>query len=116
MDTRFSSVLVDTSSFLNVMPKNILSQILVERAKMRANALVMRAFDGSRRQMIGEIDLPIRVGPYLFTIKFQIMHINSTYSCLLGRPRIHAIRPVTSMLHQNMKVTIDDKLVIICGK
>lgn len=48
MDTLFSNVLVDTGSSLNVMPKNILSQILVEGAKMRVNALVVRAFDGSR--------------------------------------------------------------------
>lgn len=59
---------MDTGSLLNEIPKNTLSQLLVEGSKIRVNALVVRAFDGSRRQVIGEVDLPIRIGPYLFTI------------------------------------------------
>lgn len=53
---------------------------------MRASALIVITFDGSRRQVINEIDLPIRVGPHLFTITFQVMDINHAYSYLLGRP------------------------------
>lgn len=61
---------MDTGSFLNVIPKNTLSQLLVEEAEMRVSALVVRAFDDSKRQVIGEVDMPIRVRPYLFTITF----------------------------------------------
>lgn len=82
---------------------------------MRANTLVVRAFDGSRRQVIGEIDLPIRVRPHLFTITFQVMDINPAYSCLLGRPWIHVVGAVTSMLHQKLQFMVYDKLVIVYG-
>ena len=44
------------------------------------------------------------------------MDINPTYSCLLGRPWIHAAGAVTSTLHQRLKFLIDDKLVIVCGE
>lgn len=37
---------------------------------MGSIALVMRDFDGSKRHVIGEIDLPIRVGTHMFTIMF----------------------------------------------
>lgn len=46
------------------MPKNTLSQFLVEGSEIMARALVVGAFDGSRRQVIGEVDLPIRIRPY----------------------------------------------------
>lgn len=72
MDTLLSRVLVDTGSLLNVMPKNTLSQLMVEGYEMGASALVVRAFYGTRRQVIGEIGLSIHVGPYLFTITFHI--------------------------------------------
>lgn len=37
---------------------------------MRASALVVCAFDGSQREVIGEVDLPICVGPHQFIIIF----------------------------------------------
>lgn len=49
MYSLLSRVPVDTGSSLNVMPKNILSQLLVEGVELMASALVVRAFDGSRR-------------------------------------------------------------------
>lgn len=116
MDNLLSRVLVDIGSSLNVMPKNTLSNLLVEGFEMRASALVIRAFDGSRKQVIGEVDLPICIGLYLFTITFQVMDINPTYICLLGRPWIHAAGTMTSTLHQKLKFVFKDKLVIICGE
>lgn len=83
---------------------------------MKASALVVRAFDAYRRQVIGEIDLPIHVGPHLFTITFQVMDINHAYSCLLGRPWIHADGAVTSTMHHKLNFMVEDNLVIIYSK
>lgn len=44
------------------------------------------------------------------------MDINPAYSCLLGRPWIHVIGAVTSMLQQRLKFMIDDKLVTVYGE
>lgn len=100
MNTLMYRVLVDTGSPFNVMPKNTLSQFLVEGSEMRADALVVGAFDGSWRKVISEVDLPIRIGPCLFTITFQVMNINPTYICLLVRPWIHVTGTMTFTLHQ----------------
>lgn len=51
---------------------------------MKASTLVVRAFDGSKRMVIREVDLPIMVEPHTFLITFQVMDINLSYSCLLG--------------------------------
>ncbi|XP_050909780.1 uncharacterized protein LOC127123622 [Lathyrus oleraceus] len=111
-----SRVLVDTSSSLNVLPKATLSQLQFKRPEMRTNAFIVRAFDGSQRQVIWEVDLPICLRPHQFNITFQVMDINLAYSCLLDRPWIHAAGAVTSMLHQRLKFLIDDKLVIVYGE
>lgn len=84
MDTLLCRVLVDTSSSLNVIPKNILSHQLVDGAEIRASALIIRAFDGSRRQLINDMDLPIQVGPHLSTIMFPVMEINLPLFVYLG--------------------------------
>jgi hypothetical protein len=78
--------------------------------------MIVKAFDGSQREVIGEIELPMVIGPHLFNISFQVMDINPSYSCLLGRPWIHAAGAVTSTLHQKLKFIVDDKLVIVSGE
>ncbi|XP_050889272.1 uncharacterized protein LOC127094487 [Lathyrus oleraceus] len=98
-ESLLSRVLVDIGSPLNVIPKATISQLQFKGPKMRNNALIVRAFDGSRRQVFGEVDLLIYVGPHQFTITFQVMDINPAYSCLLGRPWIHVVGEVTSTLH-----------------
>jgi len=44
------------------------------------------------------------------------MDINPTYSCLLGRPWIHALGVVPSTLHQKLKFAVGGLLVIVSGK
>jgi hypothetical protein len=84
MDTILSRVLVDTGSSLNVMPKTTLIKLPVEGISMKPNTLIVNASDGSRRAVIGEVDLPTKIVPTIFNITFQVMDINPGYSCLLG--------------------------------
>jgi hypothetical protein len=115
-DDALARVLVDTGSSLNVMPKRTLAKLSYQGPAMKPSALVVKAFDGSRRTVIGEVELPILIGPHVFPINFQVMDINPAYSCLLGRPWIHAAGAVTSTLHQKMKFVVDNQLIIISGE
>ncbi|XP_050919526.1 uncharacterized protein LOC127137076 [Lathyrus oleraceus] len=109
-------VLVDTGSSLNVLPKTTLAQLNIEGVQMRPSALIVKAFDGSKRTVIQEIDLPILIGPQTFRIIFHVMDIRPVYSCVLGRPWIHAAGTVTSTLHQKLKFVTSGKLVSVSGE
>ncbi|KAI5437590.1 hypothetical protein KIW84_023633 [Lathyrus oleraceus] len=98
-----SHVLVDTGSSLNVLPKQILKKISVEGVVLTPSDLIVRAFDGSKRSVFGEVTLPVKIGPETFDIIFYVMDIQPAYSCLLGRPWIHAVGAVSSTLHQKLK-------------
>jgi hypothetical protein len=98
------------------MSKFTLDKLAYCGAPLRPSALIVKAFDGSRKSVIGEIDLPISVGPYEFQITFQVMDIQASYSCLLGRPWIHEAGAVTSTLHQKLKFVREGKLVIVNGE
>ena len=65
---------------------------------------------------MGEIDIPIQIGPYTCNVVFQVMDINSAYICLFGRPWIHALGVVPSTLHQKLKFTVGGLLVIVSGE
>ncbi|XP_058733281.1 uncharacterized protein LOC131604882 [Vicia villosa] len=111
-----SNVLVDTVSSLNVMPKSTLSRLTYQGAPMRYSGVIVKAFDGSRKSVIGEVDLPMKIGPHTFQIKFQVMDIHDAFSCLLGRPWIHQAGAVTSILHQKLKFISNGKLVTVDGE
>ncbi|KAI5421073.1 hypothetical protein KIW84_044783 [Lathyrus oleraceus] len=87
-----------------------------EGAPMTYSGVIVKAFDGSRKTVIGEVDLPVKIGPSDFQITFQVMDIHPAYSFLLGRPWIHEAGAVTSILHQKLKFVKNGKLVIVSGE
>ena len=114
MDHVLARVLVDNGSSLNVMPKTTLAKLLSNESYMKPSTMVVHVLDRFRREVIGEIRLPIHIGPITFEVVFHVMEIASTYSCLLRRPWILGVRAVPSTLHQKLKFIVnDDKLVII---
>ncbi|KAI5407263.1 hypothetical protein KIW84_053498 [Lathyrus oleraceus] len=49
-----------------------LAKLSYQGPPMRHNGMVVKAFDGSRKAVIGEVELPIIIGPSDFQITFQI--------------------------------------------
>jgi len=70
-----SNVLVDTGSSLNVMAKATYDQLSYKDPPLRRSGVMVKAFDGSRKNVLGEVDLPITIGPHIFQITFQVMDI-----------------------------------------
>lgn len=95
VDNIMSSVLVDIGSSLNVLPKISLAKLTIEGLMMKPNTLVVKAFNCSRRSITGEVDIPIKIGPYTLYITFYVMDIYFTYNCLLGCPCIHTAGAIT---------------------
>ncbi|CAN1239913.1 hypothetical protein LINGRAPRIM_LOCUS2534 [Linum grandiflorum] len=108
--------LIDNGSSLNVMPKSTLNKLPIDDSYLKPSFTVVRAFDGTKRKVIGEISLPIQVGPKVFEVDFHVMDINPAYSLLLGRPWLHTAGVVPSSLHQKLKFVIDGKLVEVFGE
>ncbi|KAF1888385.1 hypothetical protein Lal_00039307 [Lupinus albus] len=75
-----------------------------------------KAFDGARRDVLGEIELPIKIGPCIFKVLFQVMDINPSFSCLLGRPWIHSAGAIPSSLHQKVKFITGGRLITVMGE
>ncbi|KAI5396366.1 hypothetical protein KIW84_062534 [Lathyrus oleraceus] len=111
-----SHVLVDTGSSLNVLPKKALMKLDCDGIILRPSNLVVRAFDGSKRAVFGEVEFPVKIGPQVFKITFYVMDIQPAYSCLLSRPWIHVVGVVTSTLHQKLKYELEGQIVTVCGE
>ena len=85
-DCTLPKVLIDNGSSLNIMPLSTLMSLPVDRSYIKHSKTVVRAFDGTRREVTGEIKIEMQIGPCTFTVEFQVMDISLSYNCLLGRP------------------------------
>ena len=81
LDHIVAKVIIDNGSSLNVMPKTTLDKLPLKESHMRPSSMVVRAFNGSRWDVRGEIDLPIQIRLHVCQITFQILDISPTYSC-----------------------------------
>ncbi|XP_052488615.1 uncharacterized protein LOC128041902 [Gossypium raimondii] len=105
--------LVDNGSALNVLPLSTLSRLPIDSSHMKACQSIVRAFDGTKKEVMGRIEVPLRIGPVTYEVDFLVMDIKLSYNCLLGRPWIHSAGAVPSSLHQKVKLVSEDRLVTI---
>ncbi|RDX92591.1 hypothetical protein CR513_25248, partial [Mucuna pruriens] len=112
-DYTIARVLIDNGSSINILPKTTLNKLCSTSAQLRASSVVVRAFDGSKREVMGNVTLLIYIGPTTFDITFQVMDIRPAYNYLLGRSWIHSIGVVPSSLHQRVKFFVGQQLINI---
>ncbi|XP_052478326.1 uncharacterized protein LOC128033881 [Gossypium raimondii] len=109
-------VLVDNGSALNVLPLSTLNRLPVDRSHMKSCQNVVRAFDGTKRRVMGRIDIPLLIGPTVYEVDFLVMDIKPSFNCLLGRPWIHSAGAIPSSLHQKLELVSEGRLVTINAK
>jgi len=112
-DCIIRKVLVDNGSALNVLPKHILKEMLIDESHMKLSTMMARAYDGSPRPIIRTLEVELYVGPQMFLVTLQVMDIHPSYSMLLGRPWIHAAGAIASSLHQCLKYIMNGMLVTV---
>ena len=109
-------VLIDGGSGANICPLSTLQKLNVSAERVRPNNVCVRAFDGSKTDVIGEIELVLTLGLFDFAVNFQVLDINASYNLLLGRPWVHRDGAVPSTLYQMIKFEHDRQEVIVHGE
>ncbi|PKI37274.1 hypothetical protein CRG98_042337 [Punica granatum] len=97
----------EAEAFMKIIKMNI------DLNRVRPSKTVVRAFDGSRKEVNGEIDLLIDVGPCSFSVTFQVLDIPNAFSLLLGRPWIHSAGAIPSSLHQKLKFIVEERIITV---
>lgn len=65
--------------------------------------ITIKAYDDVEWSSKGTITLPIRLGPIVQEMVYQVLDLDLTYNIILGYPWIHAMREVPSIYHQCIK-------------
>ncbi|XP_019239268.1 PREDICTED: uncharacterized protein LOC109219287 [Nicotiana attenuata] len=108
-------VMLDGVSGVDICPLSTVQRMEIGTERTRPNNICIRAFDGVKRDTIGEIDLILTIGPVDFEVTFQVMDMDTSYNFLLGRPWIHVAGAVPSTFHQMVKFKHQDQEIVVHG-
>ena len=115
-DMIVSRVLIDNGSTMNVFLMSTIERLNVDTSLIRPTTMIIRAFDGTLREVQSKIELTIGVGLKFFMVIFQVIKVDSPYNMLLGRLWLHVIGAVASTLHRRLKYPPKDQMVTIMAK
>ena len=92
-------VLVDDGSTLNVCPLKTASCLGLSIEDFVPTNQHVKAYDNSRREVLGTITLELAIGPMVKKVDFQVLNIASCFNILLGQPWIHDTEAIPSSLY-----------------
>ena len=110
---RVPSVLLDNVSALNVCPLTIAIALGYGLTDFEPSTQTVRAYDNTRREMMGTLTLELMIGPIVFQVLFQILRILVSFNLLLGCPWIHSAGAIPSSLHLKVNFIHDGHVIII---
>ena len=99
MGKRIPMVLVDDGSALNVCPLKTASYLSLSIEDFVPTNQNVKAYDNSRRKVLGTITLELTIGPMVKKVDFQVLNIAACFNMLLGQPWIHDTKAIPSSLY-----------------
>ena len=79
-------VSIDDGRALNVCPLKTTSCFDLSIEDFVPTDQHVRAYDNSRREVLGTITLELTIGPMVKKVDFQVLNIALCFNMLLGRP------------------------------
>ena len=79
-------VIINNWLALNVCPMATLECLKVDMSLIKPSTMIIKAFNGTRREVQGEIGLMIEIVSRSFMVNFQEIKVDSPYNMLLERP------------------------------
>ena len=81
---RIPMVLIDGGSALNVCPLKTTSCLGLSIEVLVPTNHHVRAYDNSKREVLGTMMLELTIGPMIKKVEFQVLNIASCFNILLG--------------------------------
>nr|CAN65407.1 hypothetical protein VITISV_033339 [Vitis vinifera] len=101
----------DNGSALNVCLLSTAITLGYGPSDFRSSTQTVRAYDNTRREVMGTLEIEPMIGPTTFVTVFQVLRIPTSFNLLLGRPWIHRAETIPSSLHQKHGSTVVLKMM-----
>lgn len=111
----FKRVLIDQGSGAKVMYLDLLKGLGLKAGDLSKYDATLMGFDGKIVIPNGQISLPVNTKGKEVMVNFIMVNSFSRYITILGKPWIHAMGAVSSILHVNVTFHTDHSVVVVKG-
>ncbi|XP_030923341.1 uncharacterized protein LOC115950252 [Quercus lobata] len=108
-------VLVDQGSAVEVMYPDLYKGLKLRPEHLTAYDSLLVSFEGKTVTPKGQIRLPIQTGSDIVEVDFIVVDSYSPYTAIVARPWLHALRAVSSTLHQKVKYPLEGQVKEVIG-
>ena len=113
MGARVPMVLIDNGSTLTVCPFRTTLTIGLDVGAVIPSRLTVRAYDNTSIKFMGTFKAPCKIDRLETIAEFHVMDITPNYNLLSGRAWLHPIGAIPSSLHQKIKISWKEGIVIV---
>ena len=108
-------VLVDQGSVVEVMYPDLYKGLKLKLEDLTAYDSPLVSFEGKIVTSKGMIRLPIQTGSDVVEVDFIVVDAYSPYTAIVARPWFHALKAVSSTLHQKVKYLSEGQVKEVIG-
>ena len=110
---RVPSVLLDNGSALNICSLATTIALGYTHFDFGPSTQIVRAYDSTRRDFMGTLEIELLIGPTTFVIVFQVLRIPTSFNLLLGRPWFYRAGAIPFSLHQKVRFIHNGLIVTV---
>ena len=109
------SVMIDQGSAAEIMYPDLYKRLGLKPENLTTYSFPLVSSEGKMVVSKGQIRLPVQVGTYVVEVDFIVVDDFSPYTATTGRPWLHTLGVVSSILHQKVKYPSRDQVLEIVG-
>ena len=108
-------VLVDQGSAIEIMYPDLYKELNLKSEDLTTYESPLISFEGKTIIPKGQIRLPIQTDLEIVEVDFIMVDSYSPYTAIMAKPWLHALRAVSSTLHQKVKYPLKGLVKEILG-
>ena len=108
-------ILVDPDSSANLLQASVIKQMGIELSGLENPGRILSGFNGAATTSLGDVVLPVQVGPIIINVQFSVVEDLSPFNAILGRSWLHYMKAIPSTYHQMVSFLIEDGQIDLYG-
>ncbi|RVX21424.1 hypothetical protein CK203_001726 [Vitis vinifera] len=108
-------ILVDLGSSADLVQASVISHMGHSLTGLENPGRILSGFNGSSTTSLGDIVLPVQVGPVTLNVQFSVVQDLSPFNVILGRTWLHYMKAILSTYHQMVSFLTKDGQIDLYG-
>ena len=96
------SVLVDHGNAIDLLQLSAFEQMKFSLGRLNSARWILSGFNGATTTTLGNVALPVKVGPVTQRVLFSIVEDLGPYKAKIGRAWLHLMKAIPSTYHQTV--------------